>query len=314
MADWGGNLIRFTLEQGSKLLHSFAKPANRLGLEILSNISYTESGMHEHFLDIYRPANLLDKAPCMLYIHGGGFKNLSKDTHWMINRKFAAAGLVVFSINYRLAPDNQFPAALEDAAMALTWLLKNGKYYHADTSKIFLAGESAGANLALSLLVAMANKKGPFTWSNELYKNRKSVIGALPACGILQVSNPGRFITEGVSEFVSNRIKSICHSYLPEALYSRPDSSYADPLVLIEKKNFDKDLPPIFTFAGKNDPILSDTIRLKEALENHGQPCEAMFYEDAGHAFHALTWLEQSRHCWNQQLEFIHNLVELHAD
>ena len=82
-------------------------------VEVLKNLPYTAGPgtPSEHAMDLYRPRQLAGPAPVVLYIHGGAFTDLSKDTHWMMGLAFAHAGYIVCNINYRLAPKHVFPAA-----------------------------------------------------------------------------------------------------------------------------------------------------------------------------------------------------------
>ena len=79
----------------------------------------------EHLLDIYRSTVHPPPWPVVLYVHGGGFRILSKDTHWLMGLIFARRGYLVFNINYRLAPRHTFPAALQDAAAAYAWVVRH---------------------------------------------------------------------------------------------------------------------------------------------------------------------------------------------
>lgn len=97
---------------------------------------------------IYRP-KAAGRLPVTLYFHGGGFVICGLDTHDNICRCLAQrAETLVVSVDYRLAPEAKFPAAVEDACAALNWLHKHGADIGADVSRIALAGDSAGANLA----------------------------------------------------------------------------------------------------------------------------------------------------------------------
>ena len=92
--------------------------------------------------------------PVVLYVHGGGFRILSKDTHWMMGLAFARRGFLVFNINYRLAPRYPFPAAIDDACAAYAGWPSTRARTAATCRASSLAGESAGANLVTSLAVA----------------------------------------------------------------------------------------------------------------------------------------------------------------
>ena len=97
----------------------------RVSLE--RNIPYRNTGSRDHLLDVYRPREAHGRLPACLYIHGGGFRILSKETHWMMGLQFAlrGGGHVVFNANYRLAPKHPYPAAIEDSAAALAWVQRS---------------------------------------------------------------------------------------------------------------------------------------------------------------------------------------------
>lgn len=90
-----------------------------------------------------------DNAPALLYLHGGGFVIGSPESHEDICRILAnAAGGVVVSPDYRLAPEHPFPAALEDCAATLRWMRDQAAMLGIDAGRIVVAGDSAGGNLA----------------------------------------------------------------------------------------------------------------------------------------------------------------------
>lgn len=97
---------------------------------------------------IYRP-KASGRLPVTLYFHGGGFVICGLDTHDNICRCLAQrAETLVVSVDYRLAPEAKFPAAVEDACAALQWLHRHGADIGGDVSRIAVAGDSAGGNLA----------------------------------------------------------------------------------------------------------------------------------------------------------------------
>lgn len=94
--------------------------------------------------------------PAMLYIHGGGWMLFSIDTHDRLMREYAArAGIVVIGIDYRLAPEHPFPAALEDCAKVMAWLRPNATSLGIDPARVLVGGDSAGANLAVALCLTL---------------------------------------------------------------------------------------------------------------------------------------------------------------
>ena len=141
-------------------LHPRARPDRHRG-EVMRDLAYSTTGRLEHRLDVYRPKHRSGPLPVVLYVHGGGFRILSKDTHWVMGLAFARAGYVVFNISYRLAPKHRFPAAVEDAWAALSWLAEHGAEIGADTARLAVGGDSAGGNLATVLALMARDAGGP---------------------------------------------------------------------------------------------------------------------------------------------------------
>ena len=292
-------------------------PASRVlrrGVRVNKNIAYRPGGKDKAAwrLDVYRPAASSGPLPALLYLHGGGFRTLSKDTHWVFGYAFARRGFVVFNVNYRLAPRYPYPAALEDAADALGWVLANAAQWAADPERLVLAGESAGANLALALAVG-----GFFTLGDPL-ADRLRALGARPrailaACGFLQVSDGDRYLKdETIPDWVRARIARICRAYLPHQNPQNDDRFLlADPLLVLERaEHLDPSFPAVFAPCGTRDFVVDDTARLGRALERLGADAEVPFYEGVGHAFHAFHWKPIARQCWSDTTRFLSTRIE----
>jgi acetyl esterase len=113
---------------------------------------------------VYRPASapLGDPPPIVLWYHGGGWVIGDLDTADVTCRALAnATGAVVASIDYRLAPEHQFPAAVDDCVAALRWVASHGSELGGDPSRIAVAGDSAGGNLAAVASIAARDEGIP---------------------------------------------------------------------------------------------------------------------------------------------------------
>ncbi|MBI2374333.1 MAG: alpha/beta hydrolase [Deltaproteobacteria bacterium] len=286
---------------------SRAHPAARAwrhGVEVAREVRYGPGEIQT--LDVYSPAERKGPLPVLLYLHGGGFSILSKDTHWMFGYGFARAGYLVFNANYRLAPKHPYPAALEDAAAALLYVAKHAAEHGGDSSLLAIAGESAGANLSLSLALAGCMRR-PEPFLAEVFEADLRPKAVLPACGLLEVGNADRYLSnEQIPAFVRARLATICRSYLPETTEDGEAHALADPLRVIERGTpLSRELPPIFAVCGTKDPVLDDTRRLDSALRARGGPHRVKLYEGGGHAFHALFMGKTAQECWDDHLAFL---------
>jgi acetyl esterase len=108
------------------------------------------------------PGNATGPLPAIAYYHGGGHVIGSLDTHDLIARNLCAgAEALVVSIDYRMGPEDKFPAAVEDSYAALEWLHANAASLGADPNRLGVHGDSAGANLAAVMALMARDKGGP---------------------------------------------------------------------------------------------------------------------------------------------------------
>jgi acetyl esterase len=114
---------------------------------------------------IYTPKTLRKKdglAPCLVFFHGGGWVIGNLETHDVVCRKLAHEGeLIVISVDYRLAPEHKFPAAVDDAIAATKWIAANARQLGIDASRLTVGGDSAGGNLAAVVTLAARDGDGP---------------------------------------------------------------------------------------------------------------------------------------------------------
>src|SRR6202011_2119458 len=114
---------------------------------------------------IYTPKTARRKtglAPCLVFFHGGGWVIGNLETHDVVCRKLADEGqLIVISVDYRLAPEHKFPAAVDDAIAATTWLAGHAKELGIDPARRGVGGDSPGGNLAAVVAISARDGDGP---------------------------------------------------------------------------------------------------------------------------------------------------------
>lgn len=122
-------------------------------------------------LRIYTPREPAagEQLPILVYLHGGGFVVGSLDSYDSLCRALAnRADCIVVSVDYRLAPEHKFPAAVEDCVEALNWVAENAGEFDGDAARIAIAGDSAGGNLAAVTAIVARDDEAPALCSQIL--------------------------------------------------------------------------------------------------------------------------------------------------
>ncbi len=274
-----------------------ARP-ERHGLRRLANLRY--GPRPEHHLDVVRPAGP-GPHPIVVYVHGGSFRALSKDTHWLMPLIFARRGYLVFNVDYRLAPRHRYPAAIEDVCLAWRWIVREAARFDGDPERIALAGESAGGNLVTALTVASCWRR-PEPWARAVFDETAPPRAVLPICGVLQVSDHRRLWGDRrMPWWLVDQLAACAEGYVAPGR----DLDLADPLRTIEAGAPDRPLPPFFAAVGTRDPLLDDSRRLAAAVRALGGRAELQVHPGEVHAFHAFVWRKAARECWRGQLRFL---------
>ncbi|WP_394525353.1 alpha/beta hydrolase [Lacrimispora sp. JR3] len=225
----------------------------------------------------------------ILQLHGGGYIGPMKN----IYRRFAVRyskisyGGDVLTPDYRVAPENPYPAALSDAVAAYEWLLNEKKY---EPENIVVAGDSAGGGLGLALGLYLKDHNLPL---------------------------PGGFITMSAWTDLTNSGESHKTNYEIDPLFGNStrnmlyDSSYIgasdpkDPYLSPLFGAFDG-FPPVLLQAGSYEVLLSDTLSLAEKLKKAGVKHRLSVYEGMFHVFQmGLDLIPESREAWDEAEEFL---------
>lgn len=279
------------------------------GVKVERNIAYLGTGKRQHTLDLYRPRRAKGPLPIVLYFHGGGFRFMSKDTHWVFGLVYARRGYLVVNVNYHLAPDRPFPAAVEDASSVWQWLAQNAERIGGDPSRIVVAGESAGANLAATLTL-MTHTRRDESFARDAFATNITPKAIVAACGLFDVSHPERFSKHHV--YFRDRVDEVADAYLHGAhLESERMLELADPVIGFERlQKTERKLPPFFLPCGTWDMLLDDSHRLAAQLKRLGsESSEAREYPRGPHAFHAFVLTPSALRCWKDTFSFLNQHV-----
>ena len=125
--------------------------ASAVEVKVEQDVLYGNADATKLFLDAYTPDDKAAKHPGIILVHGGGFIAGDKGFYAPMGRHLAAKGYAVFSVNYRLAPKNRYPAAVDDVQRAVRWLRAHAETYRLDPDRIGALGDSAGGYLVTML-------------------------------------------------------------------------------------------------------------------------------------------------------------------
>jgi acetyl esterase len=282
----------------------------RTGVTVHENIPYDDAEKVRR-LDLYRPTGSGSKGrfPTILYMHGGAFRILSKESHWAIASAYAQRGWQVFNIDYRLGVP--FPAALEDACAAYGWLIDRADRFKVDLDRVVVAGDSAGANLATAIAIAASwPRREPY--AKSVWNTGVSPAALVAGAGMLQVSHPERYTARReIPALYRDRVEAACRTYLPDDAGDPDAYALADVLPFLERaRDPVRTFPRTFAGVGTLDPILEDTTRLGPALRALGVDVDVRTYEGGRHAFHVVPWTRLSREYWADQDAFLQPVLE----
>lgn len=280
-------------------------------VQVEHNIPYRNTGRRSHLLDIYRLRDTVGPLPTIVYIHGGAFSMMSKDTHRIMAYVLAAQGYQVFNINYRLGPVHSYPRPLKDAMAAFEWVLDNGAKYGADTDRIAIIGESAGANLTAALAYCVSHPR-PEPFARRIFERDVTLCCVAPLYGLLDLYDVERFWRDPkknkrMAGWIKGEIRGTAYSYLGRRVKRALQFPLASPLRLFEQAPQDgsRPLPPFFTTVGTADPLLSDTIRLSDALHKRATDCDLHVFRGEIHAFNVMLWRAAAREQWGALFDFL---------
>lgn len=244
----------------------------RKGQELLGHLAAPMLGMSWEPFSLeglnaawVRPERGHDRRHVILYCHGGGYTSGNLGYAKVLAAKLAnATGQEVLAFEYRLAPEHQFPAPLEDAMKAWDHLMHLG--YGA--REVTVAGDSAGGNLALVLTMLLRD-------AGRLVPRRLVLLSPWTDMTSSGVSYAERAELDPM--ITMNYIQAICGVYAP-------GRDLASPMLSPLFGDF-RGFPPVLIQVGSNEILYSDSVRLRDRLVAAGIPCRLEIWADLWHVF-----------------------------
>jgi acetyl esterase len=219
-------------------------------------------------LDVYHPASVKQPLPTVVWIHGGGF--LAGDKQHVANylKILAGRGYTTVAVSYSLAPASTYPTPVRQVNAALVYLTRNAERLHVDPERIFLAGDSAGAQLAAQ--VANMISAPPYAQAIGVQPliRREQLRGVILHCGIFDL---------GLAKFdgpYGHFMRTIVWSYSGRKEFGGVSGLPAFSLPAQVTAQF----PPAFISVGNADALVPHSRALADALTKQGVKVDTLFF------------------------------------
>ncbi len=234
-------------------------------------------GAGEVPLRVYRPVTAEARPGVLVFFHGGGFVACGLDSHDGLCRVLCnASGCVVVSVDYRLAPEAQYPLPLDDCYVATRWVRDNADLLQVDATRLAVGGDSAGGTLAAAVaLMARDRGDGPMIRHQFLLNPALDSACDSPSCIGL---GEGYFLTRKMLQWFWGH-------YLGSADPREPLASpaYAERL---------EGLPPATVVTSEFDPLRDEAERYADRLKAAGVPVICKRYDGMIHGFLSVPAIE----------------------
>ncbi|MET8848970.1 alpha/beta hydrolase [Amycolatopsis sp. NPDC004625] len=249
---------------------------------------------------VYTPGNRTAPAPGLLYVHGGGFVMGDLDTfdaHLL--RLVDELGIVIVSVDYRLAPEHPFPAPVEDCYAALNWVAAKAGELGIDPDRLGVAGESAGGGLAAAVALLARDRGGPALCFQYL--------------GIPELDD--RLDTPSMRAYTDTPIWN-----RPNAVYSwtaylgaEPGSDGVSPYAAPSRATDLAGLPPAFVTTCQFDPLRDEGIDYARRLAHAGVQAELRHYPGTFHGSGLVETAAVSRRMFADELDALRRGLHITA-
>ncbi|MGI8485134.1 MAG: alpha/beta hydrolase, partial [Thermomicrobiales bacterium] len=274
----GAMLIRSVFESDAANVKKAMMAHAPQGIALIENEQYREGDKTAH-LDVHFPetaANDGAKLPTVIWTHGGAWISGSKSDAVPYFQLIAEQGYTVIALNYALGPDSTYPTGVHQLNDALAFIQQNADRYHVDTSQIFLAGDSAGAQLTSQLATLITNP----TYATELgitpALKSEQLRGLVLNCGIYDMHAYFDHGDEQVSGLLVWGTNLVVWAYTGSR---SKDSTAVQQMSTINYVT--SAFPPTYISGGNADPLTERQSKpFATKLESLGVETTPLFYAD----------------------------------
>jgi acetyl esterase len=291
-------LIRYSFDKGGAESAVSIAPLVPKDVSAQRDLTYA-AGNRDALFDVFAPVNVQAPLPAVVWVHGGGFVAGSRSDLSGYLQILAARGFVTVAIDYSLAPEERFPTPVRQTNAALAHIVANAKRFNIDPQRIFLAGDSAGAQIAAQTALIISDANYALRLGIEPGMARAFLRGVVLFCGPY---DPSSLNFEGpFADFMRTVIWSYIGTRNP-----------GDPRVaqMAGMSHVTTAYPPIFISVGNADPLAPQSVALAGALRAQGVEVDALFFPPdhdppLGHEYQLLLSTDAGRLAFDRAVAFL---------
>jgi acetyl esterase/lipase len=265
-------------------------------IQRMDDIVYGEDPKWQ-IMDVYRPKNAIGKLPVIVSVHGGGWVYGDKERYQYYCMSLAQRGFAVVNFTYRLAPEFQFPAPLEDTNTVFTWVLDHAEEYGFDSRYVFGVGDSAGGNL-LGLYAGFCTN--PAYAENFAFRSPEgfapTAIALNCGCYAVDMKDPEELTSKLMLDYLTEK----------------GSEKELDQINVLN--HITPDYPPTFFMTATGDVLQEHAFMLANKVWENKVPFVFRFYGDKdhelGHVFHCNIKLDAATYCNDEECDFFRGLIK----
>ena len=286
-----------------KMIDKYA-PADVL---VQTNIPYMQNpNLH---IDLYQPKNIaqLGIRPTIVWIHGGGWISGSKEHARGYFKLLADQGYNVVSVEYQFAPDVIYPTQINQMNLALAFITAQAKQYHIDASKLYLAGDSAGANMASQYAAFVADPTYAQSQNFQPAITRQQLQGLILHCGIYDLNDFVNTASDKI-KLLEWGIYNLVQAYTEDRQHDQAFLSSISP-----RQHINANYPPVLISGGNKDFLTaSQSLPFVQTLKQHKVAVTEVFYPNSKellvHEYQFMMSKVASQQTFEKTIKFLNQL------
>jgi len=260
-------LIRHAFEKNSAAVSLALEKYVPSGITQVENQQY-QSGDKDAYLDVFYASQTSKQQPTIVWVHGGGWVSGNKDDIDNYMKILASKGFTTVSVNYSIAPEKQYPVPLIQLNEALGYVQQNAQRLHIDSSRIVLAGDSAGSQIVAQTANAITSSSYAKTIGLHPTLAATKLRGLLLNCGAYDLALPN------YSGPFGGFLRTVLWAYSGKKDFLQDPKLKTASVVNYLTPQF----PTAFITAGNVDPLLSQSTELASKLKTLGVKTSTLFY------------------------------------